>query len=274
MRRLLAYLLRYRLRFALGCACLVLTASIAMAIPLVVKCAIDELATDAGREGRLADVAMEKASAGSCLAVVEPDGVSGFALLIIGLAVVQAVVRTCSRFLIFNVARDVEFDLRNDLFAHLESLPLEFYHRQTTGDLMSRLVNDIGSVRLMLGPAVLNLLNTPVYYAYGITIMASMDPWLTAAALAPYPLAMLAMKRNGKRLMEGTLRVQEGLAEMSATIQENVSGIHVVKSYTLEAVERERFRKRNRELRASSLQLARVRGAIGPIMRVVSALGS
>jgi len=125
----------------------------------------------------------------------------------------------------------------------------------------------------MLGPAVLNLLNTPVYYAYGVTIMASIDPWLTLAALAPYPLVILVMRRNGRRLMEGTLRVQEGLAEMSAAIQENVSGIHVVKSYTLEEVEAERFGRQNRRLREASLKLARVRGIIGPTMRVVSALG-
>lgn len=277
MGRLFGYLRRYRARFIAGCLCLVVTATLAMSVPLLLKCGVDQLAGELAARGvAVPGAAVSPAGfAGSepCLPGVVDPGVQTYVLLIIAIACVQAVARTCSRFLIFNVARDVEYDLRNDLFGHLETLPLDYYQRQTTGDLMSRLVNDIGAVRLMLGPAVLNLLNTPIYYAYGVTIMSAIDPWLTAAALAPYPLVILVMRRNGKRLMEGTLRVQEGLAEMSSTIQENVSGIHVVKSYTLEDVEADRFRKQNHRLREASLKLARVRGMIGPTMRVVSALG-
>lgn len=279
MARLFGYLRRYRTRFVAGCICLVVTATLAMSVPLLLKCGVDRLAADLAATG----VAVPGAAADTratgfagsepCLPGVSDAGVGTYVALIIAIALVQAITRTCSRFLIFNVARDVEYDLRNDLFAHLENLPLNFYHRQTTGDLMSRLVNDIGAVRLMLGPAVLNLLNTPIYYAYGVSIMAAIDPWLTLAALAPYPLVILVMRHNGRRLMEGTLRVQEGLAEMSSTIQENVSGIHVVKSYTLEGVEADRFRKQNHRLREASLKLAKVRGMIGPTMRVVSALG-
>ena len=268
MRRLLGYMLRYRRRFLAGMACLLATATLAMSVPLALKCAVDELAFAVG------DGAEAGADAsGPCFPGLPALPIESYALLIVGIALVQAVVRSCSRFLIFNVARDVEYALRNDLFAHLETLPVEFYERQTTGDLMSRVVNDIGAVRLMLGPAVLNLLNTPVYYAYAISIMSAIDPWLTLAALSPYPLVIVVMRRNGRRLMEGTLRVQESLAEMSTTIQENVSGIHVVKSYTLEEVEEERFGRENERLRDASLSLARVRGLIAPTMRVVSALG-
>lgn len=277
MGRLFGYLRRYRARFVAGCLCLFLTATLAMSVPLLLKCGVDQLAGELAAGGSAVPGALSSPGgfAGNepCLPGVIEPAVATYVFLIIAIACVQAVARTCSRFLIFNVARDVEYDLRNDLFAHLESLPLDYYQSQTTGDLMSRLVNDIGAVRLMLGPAVLNLLNTPIYYAYGITIMSAIDPWLTVAALAPYPLVILVMRRNGRRLMEGTLRVQEGLAEMSSTIQENVSGIHVVKSYTLEDVEGERFARENRRLREASLKLARVRGMIGPTMRVVSALG-
>ena len=96
--------------------------------------------------------------------------------------------RTFSRFVIFNVGRDVEYDLRNDLFAHLERLPLGFYQQRQTGDLMSRLVNDVGAVRMLLGPGILNFINTPVYYVYGLAIMLSLDVPLTLAALAVYPV--------------------------------------------------------------------------------------
>ena len=268
MGRLLGYMLRYRKRFLAGMACLLATATLAMSVPLALKCAVDELALAVG-DGAQAGTG----AGGPCFPGLPALPIESYALLIVGIALVQAIVRSCSRFLIFNVARDVEYDLRNDLFAHLETLPVGFYERQTTGDLMSRVVNDIGAVRLMLGPAVLNLLNTPVYYAYAISIMSAIDPWLTLAALSPYPLVVVVMRRNGRRLMEGTLRVQESLAEMSTTIQENVSGIHVVKSYTLEGVEEERFGRENERLRDASLALARVRGLIAPTMRVVSALG-
>ena len=278
MRRLFGYLRRYWVRFLVGCLCLLVTASLAMSVPLLLKCAVDDLSATVGRrglsmqEGADGEVLARTSSQEPCLPGLEGD-IFVYVALIIAVALVQAAVRTCSRFLIFNVARDVEYDLRNDLFAHLERLSLGFYQRQTTGDLMSRLVNDISAVRLMLGPAVLNLLNTPVYYAYGITIMASIDPVLTLAALLPYPLVIFVMRRNGRRLMEGTLRVQEGLSEMSATIQENVSGMHVVKSYALEEVEAKRFGEQNLRLQQASLSLARVRGSIGPLMRAVSALG-
>src|SRR5262249_34737562 len=145
-------------------------------------------------------------------------------------AVVQAVVRTGSRAIIFNVGRDIEFDLRNDLFAHLERLPLAFYQEWRTGDLMSRLVNDVGAVRMLLGPGILNFINTPVYYVYGLSIMLSLDASLTVAALAVYPVALLFVKRASRLLMERTLRVQEGLAALSTRAQQNLAGIHVVKA--------------------------------------------
>ena len=189
------------------------------------------------------------------------------------IAIFQGVARTFSRFVIFNVGRDVEYDLRNDLFRHLERLPWQFYQARSTGDLMSRLVNDISAVRMLLGPGVLNLLNTPVYYLYGVSIMVSIDPLLTFAALLPYPIMLLVVKRYSRRLMEGTLRVQEGLAEMSSLIQENVSGIHVVKAYVREEHEIGRFRDMNARFRDVSLELGRARGMIAPVIRSVSALG-
>lgn len=256
MRRLLAYLARYRARYLFGCLCLIATASLAMSIPVLLKRAVDSI------PGSGASPA--------------PDGVrtaAFYALAIIGIAIVQGVVRSFSRFVIFNVGRDVEYDLRNDLFRHLERLPAEFYQVRPTGDLMSRLVNDISAVRMMLGPGVLNLLNTPLYYVYGVSIMVSIDPLLTVAALAPYPVMLLVVKRYSRRLMEGTLRVQEGLADMSSLIQENVSGIHVVKAYVREDYEIARFRKLNDRFRAVSLELGHARGMIAPVIRSVSALG-
>jgi ATP-binding cassette subfamily B protein len=189
-------------------------------------------------------------------------------------AAVQAVVRTFSRFVIFNVGRDIEYDLRNDLFAHLERLPLGFYQQRQTGDLMSRLVNDVSAVRMLLGPGILNFINTPVYYVYGLAIMLSIDVRLTLAALASYPLAFGLVKRTSALLMERSVRVQEGLAELSTRVQENLAGMHVVKSYAAEAQAIAAFERVNTRFQEQSLRLARVRGFIGPVMNVVGGLGA
>ena len=189
MKRLLGYLRRYKARYAAGGACLLITASLAMAVPYLLKRAID--AIQRGDPFRV---------------------VAHVAGAIVVVAIVQTVTRTLSRALIFNVGRDVEYELRIDLFAHLQRLPVAFYQAQQTGDLMSRLINDVTAIRMLLGVGILNLVNTPIYYAYGVTIMVMLDPTLTAISLLPYPILLFVIKRVSRRLMEQTLRVQEGLA--------------------------------------------------------------
>jgi ATP-binding cassette subfamily B protein len=251
MRRLVGYLRRYRLRYALGGLFLLATATLAMAIPYLLKQAIDTIST--GGDYRR---------------------VTEYVAWIIGLAAAQAVVRTLSRSLIFNVGRDVEYDLRNDLFAHLQKLPLEFYQRQQTGDLMSRLVNDVTAVRMLLGVGVLNLVNTPIYYAYAVGIMLSLDARLTVAALLPYPLLLLAVKHFSRKLMEYTLRVQEGLADLSSRAQENLSGMHVIRAYDADQREIDAFVSANERFKKHSMDLARVRGQLFPVMRTAASLGT
>jgi len=251
MRRLSKYLTRYRARYATGILCLLATAELGMRVPYLLKQAVDAIGegADVSRAGELA-------------------------IWIAVIAIAQALVRTLSRILIFNVGRDVESDLRNDLFAHLQRLSLAFYQRQQTGDLMSRLVNDVTAVRMLLGPGVLNLVNTPVYYIYAIGYMLSLDPLLTCAALLPYPIVLLVVKRFSRRLMDETLRVQEGLAALSSHVQENVSGIHVVRAYSGEAGETQRFADLNQCFKSESLKLARTRGQMIPVMRTASSLGT
>lgn len=251
MKRLLGYLRRYTVRYAAGGACLLATASLAMAVPYLLKRAID---------------AIER---GDSFRVVVQAAVA-----IVVVAIVQAVTRTLSRALIFNVGRDVERDLRTDLFAHLQRLPLAYYQAQQTGDLMSRLINDVTAIRMLLGVGILNLVNTPVYYAYGLTIMLMLDPMLTVVALVPFPILLLLVKRISRRLMEQTLRVQEGLAGLSSAVQENISGIHVIKAYDAEAVAVRRFTALNETFTRQSVDLARVRGRLMPLMRIAAGMGT
>jgi len=251
VKRLLGYLRRYKARYAAGGACLLITASLAMAVPYLLKRAID--AIQRGDPFRV---------------------VAHVAGAIVVVAIVQTVTRTLSRALIFNVGRDVEYELRSDLFAHLQQLPVSFYQAQQTGDLMSRLINDVTAIRMLLGVGILNLVNTPIYYAYGVTIMLMLDPKLTVVALLPFPLLLLLVKRMSRRLMEQTLRVQEGLASLSSAVQENISGMHVVKAYDAEAVAVRRFAALNDEFSRQSVELARVRGRLMPLMRIASGAGT
>jgi len=126
---------------------------------------------------------------------------------------------------------------------------------------------------MLLGPGILNFINTPVYYVYGLAIMGSIHLRLTLAALAVYPLALYVVKRTSGLLMERTVRVQEGLGELSSRVQENLSGIHVVKAYACEPHEVRAFTALNARFQEANLRLARVRGFIAPVMNVVDGVG-
>src|SRR5712691_586192 len=250
MHRLWGYIYRYRARYLGGIFCLVVTATLAMSIPLLLKHAVEGI---------------EKGLPFRQIAL--------YILAIVGIALVQGMVRAVSRVLIFNVGRDIEDDLRNDLFAHLQKLSLSYYQNQFTDDLMSRLVNDVTAVRMMLGLGILNLLNTPLYYIYAVSAMMAMDPRLTLAALSLYPIMFLTVKKMSRQLMEKTLKVQEGLADLSSRVQEGVSGIHVVRAYVREEWQNAEFTRLNDIFKAESMALAKVRGFFQPLMKGVSGLG-
>jgi ATP-binding cassette subfamily B protein len=192
---------------------------------------------------------------------------------VIGLAALaQGILRTCSRALIFNAGRNVEYDLRNDLFAHLQKLPLSFYHARRTGDLMSRVINDISAVRVMLGPGVLNFANAPLYYVYALALMLSMDVRMTLAALAPFPLLMYAAAKFRGRIMKSSLEVQQQMSALSSHVQENLSGMHVVKAYAQEKYQTQQFVALNEEFRIKGLEMARMRGIVTPLMQGINGL--
>jgi len=178
MARLWRYVGRYRLRYVGGIACLIGATSLDMMVPRLLGRSLDAIEIDAGARVLLTYLG-----------------------LIVAITVLQGLVRTFSRFVIFNVGRDIEYDLRNDLFAHLETLPLAFYQQRHTGDLMSRLVNDVTAVRMLLGPGILNFINTPVAYVYGLAFMLSYNVRLTLASLAVYPAALLVVKRTSRVLI-------------------------------------------------------------------------
>ena len=249
MRRLKSYLWRYWRHYLLGAFCLLGTATLIMFIPWWIRESVRILE----QGGTLREV-------------------SFYALMIAAAAILQGIARTYSRFLIFNAARDIEYDIRNDLFAHLQKLSLSYYQSQRTGDLMSRLINDISAVRMLLGPGILNLINAPLYYFYAMILMFSMDVRMTLAALLPYPILIWAVRRFRGKVLRTSLRVQQQMAELSSHIQENLSGMHVVRAYAQEQRQIEQFARLNEEYQRRSTELAVLRGRVEPFMKAISGL--
>ena len=247
MGQLSKYVWRYWRWYLVGGLCLFGTATLVMWIPWWIRDAIRIVE----QGGQLSDVTY-------------------YAVLIIASAIVQGLVRTFSRALIFNAGRNVEFDLRNDIFAHLEKLPLSYYHSQRTGDLMSRVINDISAVRVMLGPGILNFANAPLYYVYAVALMLSMDVRMTLAALAPFPLLMYVARRFRGQIMKSSLEVQQQMSVLSSHVQENLSGIHVVKAYSQEEYQTQQFAGLNKDYEIKSMEMAKLRGIVNPVMQAIN----
>jgi ATP-binding cassette subfamily B protein len=193
--------------------------------------------------------------------------------VLIAIALARSGVRFFSRVQLFDAAREIEFELRNDLFAHLQRQPQSFFLRWRTGDLMSRCVNDLTSVRLMLGPGLLSVAQTPVLFAGVFAAMLAMDVRITLLAAIPYPLFVLIARAFGRAMYGSNLAVQNGLADMSSHLQETVSGISVVKAYAMEETTRRRFAALADALYQRQLRVVRVNGAMPAITGLLPTLG-
>jgi ATP-binding cassette, subfamily B, multidrug efflux pump len=241
-------------RIALGCVCLVGTNAFSLAIPWLLKQAID---------------ALRDLPPAVAHGIVVRD-----AIAIIAFALVQGVIRTWSRIFIFDAGRNIEYGLRRDLFEHLTRLDPGFYRRHPTGDIMSRLTNDLGAVRMLFGPGLLNLLNTALVYATGLALVLKLSPRLTLLAVIPYPLLLGAAKLASRHIHRASRAIQEQLGTMSTAIQEDLAGIAVIKHYTLEESRQRAFRAVNDEYLARALTLVRARGMLMPLFAMLGGMGT
>ena len=201
-------------------------------------------------------------------------GVASLAWLIAGLAVAQAAIRILSRVWVFNVGRQVEYEIRNELLAHLLRLAPSYYRRVSTGEVMSRMTNDLTTVRAMYGPGVLYVVNTAFAYAFALPLMIRISGWLTLAALLPFPILLWAARRIAHRMYAAGRELQESLGELSAALQEDLSGISVVKNYALEDARDRSFAKRSQLYLSRSMAVTRARGSLTPITGLVGGLGT
>ncbi len=193
------------------------------------------------------------------------------ASFILGLAVVAFVARVASRYFIFNAGRDVEYELRALLLHRLHQLGSAFYRKMPAGEIMSRATNDLTQVRLLYGFGILNVVNVVFAFTSALQIMLSISLRLTLASFVMLPLIVLLTRSFSRQMFIRTRANQESLGRMSTIAQANLAGVRVVRSFALEERELERFREVNRQYLDASLGLARLRGAMIPLLGAVSA---
>ena len=198
--------------------------------------------------------------------------VLGQAGWIIGLATLMAGVRLLSRMLVFGVGRQVEVDLKQQIFDHLLRQEPAWVQATASGEVLSRATSDVENVRRLLGFAVLSLTNTVLAYGLTLPAMVAIDPWLTLAAVALYPLMLLGVRKFGGRMTREQRRQQEALAQLTNLLQEDLSGISAIKIYGQELVEEQAFAATNRAYRDAALGPARSRSVLFPLIEGIASI--
>ncbi len=195
-----------------------------------------------------------------------------YSLLIVGLASLMWIMRMTSRVILFGVGRQVEFDLKQRIFRHLLTLEPAYFTVNTPGDLISRATSDVENVRRLLGFAVLSLANMLFAYALTLPAMLKINVKLTLAALAVYPCILILVQLFSTRLRAQQLAVQQETAELSDLIQEDMSGIALIKIYAQEANERQAFSLRNQKLLSANLKLSKSQNTLFPLLRGLASI--
>jgi ATP-binding cassette subfamily B protein len=229
----------------------VCTRAVSLAAPLVLGYAIDDLSRSISR-AKLAE----------------------YAALLLAIGVVGGVFLFLQRRIIIGASRDIEYDMRNDFFAHLEKLPLSYFQTHRTGDLMSRATNDLNAVRMMIGPSIMYSANTLLTLVVALFVMFTIDARLTLWALIPMPFVSISVKMFGSAIHKRFEQIQAQLSEVSAVAQEALSGVRVVRAYRQEQAELERFRRSNEEYLQRNRRLIVLQGFFFPSMSFFLGLGA
>lgn len=193
------------------------------------------------------------------------------ALVLVVAAIAVGLARFFSRYILFRAARQIEYELRNDLCGHLQTLPQSYFTARRTGDLMSRAVNDVNSVRVFLGMGLMNLVQTPVLFASMAIAMISIDGYVTAVIVLPFLLFLPLGRMMGRRMFSASLEIQERLGDLSTVVQENAAGVLVVRSYAMEDAEQRRFDAKNQNLYRRHVRLAQIDAVLQPSIMALPA---
>jgi len=249
LRPLLPYFKKYRWGFALGGVCVLLNNGIWILFPLVIRMAFDGLNQGVTRHKLLT-----------------------YSLLVLAVAGAKGIFQFLTRWIVIGISRNVEFDMRNDLFRHLERLSLSYYQRTRTGDIMARCTNDLNAVRMLLGPAVMYSANTIVFTTGALFFMWHINHRLTMYAFLPLPIVSITIQYFGRKIHERFERIQAMFSEISARAQENFSGARVIRAYMQEEAEIAQFEAANREYIRRSLKLVRLMGMLFPTLETMLGL--
>jgi ATP-binding cassette subfamily B multidrug efflux pump len=244
------YLLPHRARLVQGFFLLLVTNSVDKTIPIFLKDAVDALVS-----GHLSTVART-------------------ALVVAALAVGLGLVRTLSRTRVFNVGRDVEYTLRRDLLQHLHRLGPSFFQRMPTGETMSRAINDLTQVRVMIGFGLLNSVNSFFAYTLALAYMLSMSPELTVWAILPFPLLVVIARVLGKTMFARSQQSQEALGAMSSRVQEALAGMRLTRVFGAEREQEQLFEQANQNALQKTMSLTVVRGFTWPLLIGVASLAT
>jgi len=250
LRPLYPYLKKYRRGFLVGTVCVLLLNGIAVQSPQVIRLALDYLEKGGRSTGKL----------------------GFYALLMVALALGKGVFQYLTRWIVIGISRDIEFDLRNDLFHHLEQLSYPYYQRTRTGDIMARATNDLNAVRMLLGPAIMYSANTMVFTAGALIYMLKISPRLTLYTFLPLPVASIVIQYFGRQIHERFEKIQAMFSDISARAQENFSAARVIRAYAQEGAEVRQFEAANSEYIARSLPLARLMGLLWPTLELTLGL--
>jgi ATP-binding cassette subfamily B protein len=232
LSRLVPYLKEHSLRIALGFASVLFTNALLVASPWVIRYAFNSLGES-----------------------VTHEKLAWYAGVLIVLTLGQGVFRFWGRWILIGVSRDIEYSLRNDLFRHLELLPMAFFHKNKTGDLMSRATNDLSNVRMLAGPGIMYTANTVLTAIFTVILMLKIDWQLTLFALLPLPLVSYSVRHFGRKIHDLTEESQAKLADLSTRVQESMAGIRVVKAFVQEDYEIGLFDQMNQDLVAKNREL-------------------
>jgi ATP-binding cassette, subfamily B, multidrug efflux pump len=246
LRPLVPYLKRYRSSLVWGGLCVLFNNGIWIFFPQVLRRAVNDLHSGVTRQKLLT-----------------------YSLLIIAIALIKGIFQFLTRWVVIGISRDIEFDLRNDLFAHLERLSHSYYQRNRTGDIMARATNDLNAVRMLLGPAIMYSANTIVFTAGALGFMLAISPKLTVFAFLPLPIASIVIQYFGRRIHERFERIQAMFSDISARAQENFSGARVIRAYVQEQAEIAAFEGANQEYIRRSLGLVRLMGMLWPTLELM-----
>jgi ATP-binding cassette, subfamily B, multidrug efflux pump len=243
------YFLRYKKKLAWGIVFIILSNIGAVYIPLLLKDAIN-----------------------SFNANVTVQQLFNYGILIVATSIFAGIFRFFIRQTIIVVSREIEYDLREDFWAHIQRLPLRYFQNNSTGNIMAHATNDINAVRMFLGPAVMYSMDTTIRLSMVIVLMLSLNVSLTIYTLLPLPLLSFMVYKIGKKIHERFTKIQEKFAELTTKAQENFSGIRVIKSYVREENEIESFKEMSRDYLEKNMKMVKVQAMLMPILFLITGL--